>query len=260
MASPAAPQSAYLVERLRTRNEVNLFDAVKMRLVAAALRRVAPDKPRVLDLGCAGRSATRHLGRLGVEHSYFGVDYEADLGPDLVADLRDPGSIAPHLPWSPDVVFLLDVLEHLDPPEESIERVLDACRSLLAPGAPVVITVPHNYRLDRLKLSHLHYPEHKIRLTHGEWARLIGGRLEILSVHAAGIVSTLPFLVMLSPRYREDNSLGRAFRHLRDRVLDRPSLHRLDGGLCERFGEHPAARFAANDLLFVCRVPGAARG
>lgn len=120
--------------------------------------------------------------------------------------------------------------------------------------------MPHNYRLDRWKLAHLHYPEHTIRLDQSEWAERIGRHLEIDRVQAVGIASTLPFVVMASRRYRDDNLLGRAFRRLRDRTLERGWVRGLDLALCERFGEHPVARQAANDLLFVCRTPRGSGG
>jgi hypothetical protein len=247
--------SPYLVERLSTRADENIFNYVKFRMVAHALRERGPVRPRVLDLGCANRLALRYLKQLGFDMDYCGVDYETALGPDLVADLRTPEVIAQLLPWRPDVVLLLDVLEHLEGREADIRRVLAASAAMLSAGGLVIVTLPQMYRLDCFKLPHLHYPEHKIRLSQEEWRKLLTEQLLVEHVHGLGYVSMLPYLVMFHRGYREDNYLGRTFRFLRERALEGEVLRRLDHALTRSLGGERTMSEWSNDVLFVCRVP-----
>jgi Methyltransferase domain len=253
--SDADAHSPYLVGRLLTRSDENIFNHVKFRLVAKVLCERGPPRPKVLDLGCGNQLAQRYLTRLGVDMNYFGVDYEAMLGPDLVSDLRAPDAIAERLPWRPDVILLLDVLEHLDGREEDIRGVLALASCLLPPGGLVVVTLPQLYRLDRFKLPHLHYPEHKIRLRQDEWAALLAQKVCVEHVHGLGYVSMLPYLLMAHRGYRDDNNLGRAFRFLRERVIEGDRLRRLDLALTLGLGAAPSLRTWSNDVLFVCRTP-----
>ncbi len=245
--------SPYLVQRYFSRDDENLFNHVKFHLVAEVLGGLPRSTPRLLDLGCADQVARRYLTRLGCSFRYCGVDYESAFEPDVVADLAAPDQIVEKLPWQPDVILLLDVLEHLEGRESDILRVLSACRAILPPGGLALVTVPQMYRLDRFKLPHLHYEEHKIRLRQEEWRELLCSELEIVQVQGVGFLSVLPYLVMFSRRYRDDNLLGRLFRRLRERTLERPALHRIDLWLSRALGDHMTLRQWTNDILFVCR-------
>ena len=256
-STPGLVHSPYLVQRYRSQNDENLFNHVKFHLITDALRQHAPASPALLDLGCADQLARRYLTRLGNSFRYCGVDYEVAFEPDIVGDLRDPEHIAPRLPWAPDVILLLDVLEHLDGRESDILQVLQTCRSILPPGGLVLVTVPQMYRLDRFKLPHLHYEEHKVRLRQEEWLELLSCELEVFETRGVGFLSVLPHLVMFSRRYRDDNVLGRLFRHLRGKTLERSALRRIDLWLSRACGSRPSLRQWANDVLFVCRRPAA---
>jgi hypothetical protein len=161
--------------------------------VAAVARRTGR-RPRVLDLGCADRAALRGLRRHGVAVEYCGVDYEAAFGPDVVGDVRDGGRLSRAVPWPADVILLLDVLEHLPGREPDIRRALAGCVALLAPDGVVLAAVPQMYRLDRLKLPHLRYPEHPVRLTLAERHRFPG------RAHQSCGVAVLPVLAQLPGR------------------------------------------------------------
>jgi SAM-dependent methyltransferase len=102
--------------------------------------------PRVLDLGggCGGwlRYWQRHAGIAASElaladSSARALEIAAEELPEAVglyqADLLD-------LKWSDrwDLIFLLDVIEHLD----ADDRALDQVREALAPGGLVFVTVP----------------------------------------------------------------------------------------------------------------------
>jgi len=247
--------SAYLVERIRARDDENIFNYVKFRVVAAALRELRRPRLRVADMGCADQVARRYLERLGVDMDYVGLDYEASLQPGLVADLRVPEGIEARLPWRPDVILLLDVLEHLDGREADIRRLLAFCARILPPTGVVLASLPQLYRLDRFKLPHLHYAEHKIRLHQEEWRALLAEHLRVERAHGVGYISTLPYFVMWHPGYRDDNHLGRVFRFLRERALDGAVLRRLDHAISARVGGVPGIRSWSNDVLFVCRAP-----
>lgn len=257
--------SEYLVRTLENRPDENLFNFVKFRLVARALRSCVPaigpgaGRPlRILDLGCGTRVAERYLGRLGLPFLYCGVDYEAAFGPDVVADLRDPEQIRRQLPWQPDVILALDVLEHLDGREADVRKVLRTMSHLLDDSGRVVITVPQMYRLDCFKLPHLTYPEHKVRLTAREWHELLDEGLEVRNVQGVGFISTLPYLLMAHPGYRDEAPVGAMFKRLRDRTLERAPLRVVDYGLSRAIGPRRVLKRMANDLMFVCRPRGSA--
>lgn len=100
----------------------------------------------LLDVGCGDgrflREASRwRAGRrlLGVDISRKAVALAAALNPELEFRVRDicldPG------PDRFDVVTLLDVIEHIPPPE--LDRFIDSVAGLLRPGGLLVLTVPH---------------------------------------------------------------------------------------------------------------------
>jgi glycosyltransferase involved in cell wall biosynthesis len=116
-----------------------------------ALQVVRPGS-RVLDLGCAGGFLGAELRRRGCRVT--GVDvYPLAPGVELdefhLHDLNDPG--LPVDPAGYDYVLLLDVLEHLDRPEEFLERLRDATAS--APDISLVVSTGNvAFALTRLML------------------------------------------------------------------------------------------------------------
>jgi SAM-dependent methyltransferase len=245
--------SPYLVKRLLSGNDENLFNYVKFRLLANALAESDFVTPRILDLGCADKIAFRYLSNLGVDFEYCGVDYESPFTPDILADIRDPNQILPKLPWQPDVIMILDVLEHLEGQEADISQVLHSCYQLLAPGGMLLVTIPQMYRLDRFKFDHLYYEEHKIRLRQEEWYALLNQEFEVMRTQGLGFISVLPYLVMFSRQYSNQNWLGQTFRQLRGKTLEQPWLRSLDWQLSRNLGHHPWLNQWTNDVLFVCR-------
>ncbi|KAM3112914.1 class I SAM-dependent methyltransferase [Phormidesmis sp. 146-33] len=249
--------SSYLVDRLLSGKDENLFNSVKFRLIAQALRKSNLKQLRILDLGCADKVAFRYLSNLGVDFDYCGVDYESPFSPDILSDIRDSNQIISKLPWQPNVIFLLDVLEHLEGLEVDILQVLQACCSILPPGGLVVVTIPQMYRLDRFKFKHLHYKEHKIRLRQDEWYNLLSHELKVCNSQGVGFISVLPYLVMFHPRYEKTPFLMRLFKQLREKTLEKPFLRKLDWHLSRLLGGVPFFRKWTNDVLFVCEVPRA---
>ncbi len=113
----------------------------RLAVLQALLRRaLAPGPHRLLELGCGSGNVLEMLGQFGEA-----VGMEADEALAAAAraaglDVRDgalpEGRVVPE-GW-PEVVLLLDVLEHVD--DEA--ATLRAAREMLAPGGMLVVTVP----------------------------------------------------------------------------------------------------------------------
>lgn len=257
-AAAGAVRSPYLVARLAGQKP-NLYGSVKFATVAREIRalgRRLGRPPRVLDLGCSTSISRHYLEINGLDFEYCGVDYEATFDPDLVMDVRDLHRNRHRLPWVPDVIMLLDVLEHLPGKQPDIEAVIDACDALIPAHGIILVVVPQLYRLDRLKLGHLHYPEHHVRLTLGEWCRLIARRTRISRVRGIGYLSCLPYAPMLSPWYLEGNGWGRAFRYLRGEAFEWAPLKPAEKALTAVLGGLPGFKGWCNSSLIVCRRRG----
>lgn len=244
-------RSGYLVERLFNTPENNLFNYVKFNLVNHHIARIGIDKPRIMDIGCGLQVAKRFLSALNQNITYFGIDYEATFQPDAVVDLNLKGSLVSPMTWAPDVVMLLDVLEHLHEKEEDLERVVKHIAQAVPHNARVIITVPQLYRLDRFKLPHLHYPEHKIRLTQNEWRGVIEKHFHVTHTQGVGYLSVIPYLPMAFSNYQLDNALGRLFNHLRSSTFEKTWLKPLDLFLSNTLGRLRPFKSLSNDILFV---------
>jgi hypothetical protein len=257
--APPSPHSPYLVARLKGQRP-NLYGTVKFAAVAREIRRLGQRlgrPPRVLDLGCSTSISRHYLEMNGLDFEYCGVDYEAAFDPDIVMDVRQIHAKRNELPWVPDVIMLLDVLEHLPGRAEDIEAVMRACNALIPAHGLVLVVVPQLYRLDRLKLKHLHYPEHAVRFTLGEWRAIVSRAIRIERVMGVGYLSCLPYLPMLSRHYREDNRLGRLFHHLRGRTFEWPPLKPAERVLTRALGRVPGLQGWCNSSLMICRGYGA---
>jgi SAM-dependent methyltransferase len=221
----AQDHSPYLVQRLLGQKP-NLYGTAKFSVVGDYIRPIAEnlDRPvRILDLGCSTSISKEYLSTtLGdsVDFEYCGVDYEAAFEPDIVMDITEIHQRREELPWTPDVILMLDVLEHLPGKEKDIQKVVSESVNLLPPHGLVLAVVPQLYRLDRLKLNHLHYPEHQVRFTLEEWATIIQEGAEISEMRGIGYISCIPYLPMLSPWYRDDNGHGQLFRYLRGTAFE----------------------------------------
>jgi hypothetical protein len=249
------PHSPYLVARLAGQKP-NLYGSVKFAMVSREIRalgRKLGRPPRVLDLGCSTSISRHYLEMNGLDFEYCGVDYEAAFDPDIVMDVRDLYHQRAALPWTPDVIMLLDVLEHLPGKTPDIEAVMAACGALIPAHGLILVVVPQLYRLDRLKLSHLHYPEHHVRMTLGEWREIVSRRTRIDRVRGVGYLSCLSYAPMLSPWYREDNAWGDAFRFLRGRLFEWGPFRPAERALTAALGRTPGFKGWCNSSLLICR-------
>lgn len=247
-------RSRYLVKRLFKTPHNNLFNFVKFRLVNQHIKRMGITSPRIMDVGCGLKVAERFLTALNKDISYFGIDYEPTFGPDAVVDLNKSGSLKKPMQWTPDVVMLLDVLEHLHEDKEDLSSVVEHVARSMPDDAHLIVTVPQWYRLDRFKLKHLHYPEHKIRLTQKEWREILDQHFDIVATQGVGYLSVLPYLPMALPNYKPDNSLGRLFSHLRSTTFEKPWIKPFDLFLSNTLGRIAPFKHLSNDILFIARA------
>ncbi len=246
-------RSPYLVKRLAETGDHNLFNHVKFHCVKNEIERLECNAMHVLDIGCGLQVARRYLRSIGLQFHYFGVDYEPNFAPDAVVDLLALEQQMPNLPWRPDVLIMLDVLEHLHEDPSQLEKILGKLHRLCPPDAHLILTLPQMYRLDRFKLSHLYYPEHKIRLTQREWCELISSHFQIERVSGFGVLSVIPYLPMASKRYRPDNRLGRLFNYLRGTFFEWPAFKPIDLWLSRWLGGIPWVNTFTNDILIVAK-------
>jgi SAM-dependent methyltransferase len=113
----------------------------RLAVLLAVLRRVLPPGPhRLLELGCGSGNVLEALGEFG---EAVGMESNGDLAACARAaglDVRDgalpEGRVVP-AGW-PDVVLLLDVLEHVDDQASTLR----AAHEMLAPGGALVVAVP----------------------------------------------------------------------------------------------------------------------
>lgn len=244
-------RSGYLVERLFNTPENNLFNYVKFNLVNDHIKAAGHQLPRIMDIGCGLQVARRFLNALNPSIQYFGIDYEPTFEPDAVVDLNKAGALEAPMDWQPDVVMLLDVLEHLHEDTEDLGQVVKHVADTMPNNARAIITVPQLYRLDRFKLAHLHYPEHKIRLTQAQWRGILEAHFDIHEVQGVGYLSVLPYLPMAFRRYTPENALGRLFTHLRSSTFEKRWLKPLDLFLSRTLGKVGLLKTLSNDILFV---------
>ncbi len=113
---------------------------------------------RVLDVGCGRGEILRRTAGLGAQP--FGIDYAEvavrlsrqlmDQGPEAVREVGIYQASALYLPFGDDLfdrVLMLDIVEHLYPPE--LERALAEAYRVLRPGARIVIHTAPNVWYDR---------------------------------------------------------------------------------------------------------------
>ncbi|WP_422019656.1 methyltransferase domain-containing protein [Roseibium sp.] len=250
--------SQYLVKKL-SNSKQNLYGTVKFDTVSRKIKSWAKgrtDTPKILDIGCSTSISKEYLAATGLEFEYCGADYEAAFQPDIVLDATKLSEHKEDLPWRPDVITLLDVLEHLPGKAEAIESTMRQCCEVVAPGGLVLAVVPQLYRLDRLKFSHLHYPEHHVRFTLKEWMNIVEKAADIEEVHGIGYLSVLPYTPMFSPWYKEHNRHGKLFHHLRSKTFEWGPLKPAEIGLTRTLGRLPGLRGWCNSTLLVCKAKG----
>jgi SAM-dependent methyltransferase len=191
---------ANLAERLE--RELDALDAL-------------PGKPRVLNVGAGGPLADR-IGRL--RHArVVHVDLDPARAPDVVADVQDLGCF-PDACF--DVVFLMEVLEHVAAPDAALSEI----HRVLAPGGRVVLSTP--FLLEIHEAPHDYY-----RFTDFGLRHLLRGfdAVRVERRNGALIASLVPLLRLTRSPHLRDALVGLAALGLA--VLLAPLLFRLDRAL-----------------------------
>lgn len=222
--------------------------------VLADLMKKQFNRDLILDLGCADKRAFRLLKNYGAPISkYCGVDFNSQFAPDIQADIRDFEFYVNKIPFVPNAVLITDVLEHLEKGTPDIQKFLRSLSQIMDPDSEVYISIPQMYRLDRFKLNHLSYPEHKVRLDLSEWEDLIKQNFVIKQQMGIGYISVLPYLVMFFPFYNENGWTGAIFKWLRNELSKFTSLRKMDHFLSRiRKNKGLFCQFS-NSVLFVCQ-------
>lgn len=113
---------------------------------------------RVLDIGCADRWIARHLA---LDVQYFSLDYPP-TGRALYEAKPDVFGDATRLPFadaSVDTVLLLEVLEHLHCPADSLSEIA----RVLRPGGVLLLTLPFLYPVHDAPYDYQRYTAHGMK-------------------------------------------------------------------------------------------------
>jgi SAM-dependent methyltransferase len=130
---------AYVAAHLEEDRDHWWFRGRRAIVLAVLQRMLTPGRHRLLDLGCGSGNVLEALGCFGEAVGMEADESLAAAGRAAGLDVRHgmlPGDRVVPVGW-PDVVLLLDVLEHMDD-----EAALRAAHVLLQPGGLLVATVP----------------------------------------------------------------------------------------------------------------------
>ena len=127
------------LERMARFEDWYWWHTARRTIVRRILRRFAPPRARILDLGCGTGATTASLAE-------FGAVCGIDMGPAALKHASARGlavarGSAEHVPLRAsalDVVVALDVLEHLDDDRRALREIL----RVLRPGGILLATVP----------------------------------------------------------------------------------------------------------------------
>ena len=155
----------------------------KRKFLDVVLQRIRANKKiKVLDVGCGTGAVMKYLATKnflvsGIDMSETAHDYCRKKGLEVSSGLAN---IIPYPDKSFDIIFVIDVLEHLDNPSESVKEI----SRVLKDGGVFIATVPAHQWLWSYHDEALH---HKKRYSKKEFADLFndGFVLEIISwIHA----------------------------------------------------------------------------
>ncbi len=99
------------------------------------------------------------------------------------------------------------------------------------PGAPIIISVPSMYNLDRFNIPSIHFGTHVTKQTPHEWQALIESYISVKDTMGLGVFEIIPylpqFLKMVNPDFPMDfiSSLYKGLKSLDLGRLD-PSVYK----------------------------------
>lgn len=130
-----------LIERRSGNHVRHPWETARALAIEQIVGSLAMDRPRVLDVGCGDGYVVRQMAhKLGFAEV---VAQDIHLGDELIRELTAPGMRFIRdlraLEYRADLLLLLDVLEHIEQPDELLSELK---REHLAPSGRVVITVP----------------------------------------------------------------------------------------------------------------------
>ena len=149
-----------LLERRPGEPQRHPWETARVQAIVEILERAGIGQPRVLDVGCGDAFVIASLhSRLGFMTA---AAQDVHLTDQLIAELSRPGvELVRRLDELGgqrfDLVLLLDVLEHIEKPQDLLNELK---RTRLAPGARVLVTVP---AFQMLYTSHDTYLKHMRR-------------------------------------------------------------------------------------------------
>ncbi len=184
----------------------------------------------IVELGCGnkGLAETYILSALeGKDVNYIGIDSNPGLhpSPTLVGDIAAT-SLASS---SADALLCLDVLEHIN--RKKIGHVMEEMVRVAKPGAPIIISVPSMYNLDRFNIPSIHFGTHVTKQTPHEWQALIENYILVNETMGLGVFEIIPylpqFLKMVNPDFPMEfiTTLYKALKSLDLGRLD-PSIYK----------------------------------
>jgi SAM-dependent methyltransferase len=146
--------------------------AARREILAAVVRKAGlPRDARILEAGCGTGGNLAMLGQFGQVQA-FEPDADARAWVQSTRNVVvQPGALPDEVPFDDaafDLVTAFDVIEHVDAPEQSVERLTRHVR----PGGWLLLTVPA-YRFLWSRHDERHH--HRRRYTRGELVRLVEG-------------------------------------------------------------------------------------
>lgn len=134
-----------IFDRMAELDQTHWWFVARRRILAEIIRRrvAPPPGARILEIGCGTGHNLAMLGRFGAVDALELDDAAREIAQKRLG--RPIGSAAlPALDGVPDghydLITLLDVLEHVEPDEASLQAI----RAKLKPGGTLLITVPAN--------------------------------------------------------------------------------------------------------------------
>lgn len=132
-----------------------------IRFISQWLPKCAPERPRVIDVGCGDGYFSHQLARLGAQVTGM------DLSPAGLAKARSrtpEGTFLEHDLSQPfpvpdgsfDAAWCSEVLEHLFAPLKTLEHIARVVR----PGGLVLLTVPYHDRLKNVAIALFEFERH----------------------------------------------------------------------------------------------------